>query len=96
MKRHKNPEPIGNSANSRFNFHLILYDRYSRIFRSTGIKDESSKVYIDCIEQIISNGPQLRDKLPKRILDIMSNFGSEFRSNTFGYEKNQSDSQLQH
>ena len=50
-----NPEPIRISADSRFNYYLILCDRYSRIFRSICIKGKSSEACIDCIEQIISN-----------------------------------------
>ena len=78
-----NPEPIGISTDSRFNYYLILCDRYSRIFRSIGIKDKSSEACIDGIEQIISNIPQLKNKLPKNIVHIRSDFGSEFRSDTF-------------
>ena len=47
-----NPEPIGISTDSRFNYYLILCDRYSRIFRSIGLKDKSSEARIDGIEQI--------------------------------------------
>ena len=78
-----NPEPIGISSESRFNYFLILCDRYSRIFRLIGIKDKSSEACIDGIEQIISNVSQLKDKLPRNIVHIRSDFGSEFRSDTF-------------
>ena len=78
-----NPVPIGISTDSRFNYYLILYDRYSRIFRSIGIKDKSSEACIDGIEQIISNIPQLKNKLPQNIVHIRSDFGSELRSDTF-------------
>ena len=46
------PESIGISTDSRFNYYLILCDRYSRIFRSIGLKDKSSEARIDGIEQI--------------------------------------------
>ena len=77
------PEPIGISTDSRFNYHLILCDGYSRIFRSIGTKDKSSEAYIDGIKQIISNIPQMKNKLPHNIVYIKSDFGSEFRSDTF-------------
>ena len=78
-----NPEPVGISTDSRFNYYLKLCDRFSRIFRSIGIKDKSSDACIDDIEQIISNIPYLKNKLPKNIVHIKSDFGSEFRSDTF-------------
>ena len=78
-----NPEPLGISTDSRFNYYLILCDRYTRVFRFICIKDKSSEACIDGIEQIISNIPQLKDKLPKSIVHIRSGFGSEFRSDTF-------------
>ena len=78
-----NPEPIGISTDSRFNYYLILCDRYTRIFRFIGIKDKSSEACIDGIEQIISNIPQLKDKLPQNIVHIRSDFGSKFRSDIF-------------
>ena len=68
-----NPEPIGISTDSRFNYNLILCDRYSRIFRSICVKDKSSEVCIDGIKQIISNIPQLKDKLPQNIVILALN-----------------------
>ena len=78
-----NPEPSGISIDSRCNYYLILCDRYSRIFRSIGNKDKSSEAYIDGIGQIICNILQLKNKLPQNIVHIRSDFGSEFRSDTF-------------
>ena len=37
------PEPIGISTDSRFNYYLILCDRYTRIFGSIGIKDKPQR-----------------------------------------------------
>ena len=78
-----NPEPIGISTDSRFNYYFILCDKYSRTFRLIGIRDKSSETCIYGMEQITSNITQLKDKLPKRIVHIRSDFGSKFRSNTF-------------
>ena len=36
-----NPESVGVSTDSRFNYYLIPCDRYSRIFRSIDIRDKS-------------------------------------------------------
>ena len=44
-----NPDPIGISTDYRFNYFLILYDRYSRVFRLIGKKEKSSEAYIDGI-----------------------------------------------
>ena len=49
-----NHEPNEISMESKFNYFLILCDRYSRIFRTIGIRDKTSEVYIDGIEQLIS------------------------------------------
>ena len=37
-----NPEPMGLSADTRFNYFLILCDRFSHIFRMCGIKDKTT------------------------------------------------------
>ena len=47
-----NPEPIGISTDFRFNYYLILCDRYSRTFRLIGIRYKSLEDFIDGIEQI--------------------------------------------
>ena len=48
-----NLEPNGISLESKFNYFLILCDRYSRFFRTIGIKDKASEACIDVIEQLI-------------------------------------------
>ena len=79
-----NPELIDISTDSRFNYYLILCDRYSKIFRSIGISDKSSEACIHGIEQIISNISQLKKKLPQNIMNIRSDLGPEFISDTLG------------
>ena len=49
-----NPEPMGLSVDTRFNYFLILCDRFSRTFRMCGIRDKTTDVCIDGIELIIS------------------------------------------
>gem|GEM_PF-2876143 len=77
-----NPEPMGLSADSRFNYFLILCDRYSRLFRICGIKDKTTDACIDGIELIISTIPG-NNRQPKAIRHIRSDAGTEFRSDTF-------------
>ena len=67
---------------SKFNYFLILCDRYSRIFRTIGIMDKTSEVCIDGIEQLISKFSTF-DKSIKKISHIRSDAGFEFRSDTF-------------
>ena len=50
----QNLEPNGISMESTFNYFLLLYDRYSRIFRIIGIRNKTSEACIDGIEQLIS------------------------------------------
>ena len=73
---------MGLSADTIFNYFLILCDRYSRIFRMCGIKDKTTDVCIDGIELIIStmSGTQ---RQPQSIQHICSDAGTEFRSDTF-------------
>ena len=79
-----NPEPLGFNSESRHNYFLIMCDRYSQIFRLMDMKDKSSEVCIDAIEQIISNFPNnsSKDKI-KEIKHVRSDAGMEFRSDTF-------------
>ena len=77
-----NPEPMGLSADTRFNYFLILCDRYSRIFRICGMRDKSSDACIDGIELLISNLPSAQ-RQPLSIKHIRSDAGSEFRSDVF-------------
>ena len=42
-----NPEPLGLSPESRYNYFLILCDRFSRTFRLIGIQDKSTDACID-------------------------------------------------
>ena len=76
-----NPEPNGISMESRFNYFLILCDRYSRIFRKIGIMDKTSEACIDGIEQLISKFPVLNKGI-KKISHIRSDTGLDFRSDT--------------
>ncbi len=64
-----NPEPMGLSADSQFNYFLIFCDRYSRLFRICGIKDKTTGACIDGIELIISTIPG-DNQQPKAIIDI--------------------------
>ena len=73
-----NQEAIGILTESRFNYFPILCDRYSRIFRVIGLKDESSEAYIDRIEQTIANFLCFTRHL-KSINHIRLGVGSEFR-----------------
>ena len=77
-----NPEPMGLSADTRYNYFLILCDRYSRIFRICGIRDKSSEACIDGIELLIPNLP-CTQRQPATIKHIRSDAGSEFRSDVF-------------
>ena len=79
-----NPEPIGLNSESKYNYFLILCDRFSRVFRLIGIRDKSSEACIDGIEQLTANFPNLLSKNKiKEISHIRSDAGSEFRSDTF-------------
>ena len=77
-----NPEPMGLSADTRFNYFLIFCDRYSRLFRICGIRDKSTDACIDGIELIISN-LSIHQHTPQTIHHVHSDAGSEFRSDTF-------------
>ena len=77
-----NPEPMGLSADTRFNYFLIFCDRYSQIFRLCGIRDKSTEACIDGIELIISN-LSLHQRKSHTIKHVRSDAGSEFRSDTF-------------
>ena len=77
-----NPEPMGLSADTRFNYFLILCDRFSRTFRICGIRDKTTDACIDGIELIISTMPG-KNRQPKSIQHIRSDAGTEFRSDTF-------------
>ena len=58
-----NPESLGLSSESRYNYFLILCDRFSRIFRLIGIKDKSTDACIDGIELLISRIPNNQRKI---------------------------------
>ena len=45
-----NPEHMGLSTDTRFNYFLILCDRFSRTFRICGIRDKTTDACIDGIE----------------------------------------------
>ena len=77
-----NPEPQGLSIKSRYNYFLILCDRFSRTFRLIGTQDKSSDACIDGLEQIISRIPNYK-RMINRISHFMSDAGGEFRSDTF-------------
>ncbi len=77
-----NPEPLGLSSESRYNYFLILCDRFSRIFRLIGIHDKSTDACIDDIELLISRIPNIQRKM-QRLTHIRTDVGSEFRSDTF-------------
>ena len=74
-----NPEPVVLSTDTRYNYFLILCDRFSRIFRICGIGDKSSDACIHGIELIISNLLSTQRR-PTTISHIQSDAGSEFRS----------------
>ena len=48
-----NPKTNGISMESKFNYFLILCDRYSRIFKTIGIRDKTSEACVNGIEQLI-------------------------------------------
>ena len=58
-----NPEPLGLSPESRYNYFLILCDRYSRTFRLIGIQDKSTNACIDGIELLTSRIPNNKKNL---------------------------------
>ena len=77
-----NPEPLGVSAETRYKFFLIFCDRYSRIFRISGMKDKTSLECAKAIEGILSRIPN-STSTAKDITHIRSDTGTEFRSNDF-------------
>ena len=77
-----NPEPLGLSPESRYNYFLILCERYSRTFRLIGIQDKSINACIDGIELLTSRIRHNKRKF-SRISHIRTDAGSEFRSDTF-------------
>ena len=77
-----NPEPFGLSAETRFKYFLIFCDRYSRIFRTFGMQDKSSKECARAIEGILAKIPD-STYTPKDITYIRSDAGTEFRSAEF-------------
>ena len=77
-----NPEPLGLSPESKYNYFLILCDRFSRTFRLIGIQDKSTDACIDGIELLTSRFPNRTRKI-RRISHIRTDAGSEFRSDTF-------------
>ena len=68
-----NPEPMGLSADTRFNYFLILCDRFSRTFRICGIRDKTTDACIDGIELIISTMP-VTNRQPRSIQHIRKHF----------------------
>ena len=77
-----NSEPLGLSLESRYGYFLILFDRYSCIFRFVGIRDKSPEACIGGIELLTSSIPTKGRRI-KSINHIRSTAGSEFRSDTF-------------
>ena len=72
-----NPEPLGLSPESRYNYFLILCDRFSRTFRLIGIQDKSTDACFDGIELLTSKFPNRTRKI-RRISHIGTDAGSEF------------------
>ena len=91
-----NLEPQGISTVSKYNYFLILCDRFSTTFRLIGIQDKSSEACIDGIELLLSRLSN-NNRNVKRISQIRPDAGAEFRSDTFenGAVKIKLDSQQQ-
>ena len=77
-----NPEHLGLSPESRYNYFLILCERYSRTFRLIGSQDKSINACIDGIELLTSRIRHNKRKF-SRISHILTDAVSEFRSDTF-------------
>ncbi len=65
-----NLEPQGISTESKYNYFLILCDRFSRTFNLIGIQDKSSEACIDGIELLLSRLPN-NNKIVNRISHII-------------------------
>ena len=76
------PEPHGMSVESKYDYFLMLCDRFSRTFRLIGIQDKSSDACIDGTDLLLSRIPNNHRKV-NRISHIRSDAGSEFRSDVF-------------
>ena len=74
-----NPEHLGLSIESRYNYFLIPCDKFSRIFRLIRIQDKISEACIDGIELWPSNILTPTRKI-KAITNIRSDPGTEFIS----------------
>ena len=77
-----NTESMGLSADTRFNYFLILCDRFSRTFRICEIRDKTTDACIDGIKLIISTIPGTNRQL-RSIQHICSDAGTDFCSDTF-------------
>ena len=77
-----NPEPLGLSSKSRYNYFLILCDTFSRIFRLIGMQDKRTDSCIDGFELLVSRIPNTNKRI-QRLTHIRTDAGSEFRSDTF-------------
>ena len=68
-----NPEPMGLSADTRFNYLRILRDRFSHTFRMCGIQDKTTDACIDGIELIIStmSGAQRQPRSIQHICNML-------------------------
>ena len=78
-----NPDPHGISVELKYNYFLILCDRFSRTFRWIGIQDKSSDACIDGIELLVLSRIPNNHRKVNRISHIRSDAGSEFRSDVF-------------
>ena len=72
-----NPEHMGLSADPKFNYFLILCDRFLHTFQMCGIRDETTDACIDSIKLIISTVLG-KNRQPRSIQHIHSDAGTEF------------------
>ena len=77
-----NQEPMGLSPKYRYNYSLILYDRFSRTFRIMRIQDISTDACINGIDLLTSSIPNSKRNI-RRISHIRTDTGSEIRSDIF-------------
>ena len=70
------------SNETKYKYFLIFCDRFSSMFRITGMHDKTSKECARAIEQILSKIPD-STYTPKDITYIRSDAGTEFRSAEF-------------
>ena len=79
-----NIEPIGILSKSSFNYFLIIYNRYSRVYIIiVALEDKSTDIFIGGLEKLISKFSYL-ERILKSINHIKVDIGLELRSDTFG------------